>query len=98
MLTLALLAIAVHTGTMSPAPAGRRPVSAPSRSETAATGRPRLRLLVRIESPAAITSLRISDLIENVRTIWRPYADIDFSGIGAEAATRYDDELRLLIK
>ncbi len=56
-----------------------------------------MRLLVRIDSPAAITGLRIADLMENVRTIWRPYAEIDFGGIGAEAAASYDDELRLLI-
>jgi hypothetical protein len=34
--------------------------------------------------------------MENLRTIWRPYAEIDFGGPGAGAGA-YDDALRLLI-
>jgi hypothetical protein len=98
MLTLALLVVVVQTGTRPPAPSARRwPVSVLSRSETSMTGGPRLRLLVQIDSPAAASDLRIADLMENVRTIWRPYADIDFGGIEVEAAANHDDQLRLLI-
>jgi hypothetical protein len=98
MLTLALLAVVVQTGAMSPSPnAGRWAVSVPSRSEPSTTGGPRLRLRVRIDSPPATTGLRIADLMENVRAIWRPYAEIDFVGIGLEGAAGYDDELHLLI-
>jgi hypothetical protein len=98
MLTLVLLAIVVQTSAASPAPnARRRPVPVLSRSDTSTTAGPRFHLLVRIDSPAATTGFRIADLMQNVRTIWGPYADIDFGGIGVEAAARYDDELRLLI-
>ena len=83
---------------MPPAPNARHPpISVLSRSEPSATGAPRLRLLVRIDSPATFTGLRVADLIESIRTIWRPYAEIDFCGIGDEAVASYDDELRLLI-
>ena len=93
-----LIAIVAHAGAMSPAPMTRRsPVRVFSRSETSATGGRRLRLLVRIDSRAAITSIRVTDLIEHVRQIWRPYAEIDFAEIGAAAAAIHDDELRLLI-
>jgi len=97
MLTLALLAVVVQAGAMSPEPnAGRRAVSVLSRSEASATGGPRLRLRVRIDSPPAATGFRIADLMENIRAIWRPYAEIDF-GIAVEGAAGYDDELHLLI-
>src|SRR5215208_6483583 len=98
MLTLALLALVVQAGVMSGAPnAGHPPVSILARSETPAISGPRFRLLVRIDSPPEISGLGIGDLIENVRSIWRPYADVDFGRIGAEALVRYDDELCLLI-
>jgi hypothetical protein len=98
MVAPALIAIVVHASAMSRVTMTRRsPVAVLSRSETSTAGGPRLRLLVRIDAPAAITSIRIADLIENVREIWRPYAEIDFAEIGAAAAGIHDDELRLAI-
>ena len=99
MIALALLAIVVQAGATSAAPtiSRRSPVTVLSRSDTSTTGGRRVRLLVRIDSHAAITGIRTADLIENIREIWRPYAEIDFAEIGTEAAATYDDELRLLI-
>jgi len=98
LLTLALFAIVVQTGALPSALNARHsPVSVLSPSETSATAAPRLRLLVRIDSPAATTAVRIADLMENVRTIWRAYAEIDFAAIAVDVAGSHDDELRLLI-
>ena len=43
------------------------------------------------------SDIRIADLIESIREIWRPFAEIEFAAIGTEAAGPCDDELRLLI-
>ena len=98
MIAPALIAvIVVHAGAMSPATATRRaPGTVLARSDPSTTAGRRLRLLVRIDSHAAIKGIPIADLIENVREIWRPHAEIDFADIGGEAAA-YDDELRLVI-
>jgi hypothetical protein len=70
---------------------------------------PRLRVLVRIDPGGASRDLRIPDVVDQVREIWRPYIDIEFAdaaapSVGSDAAPdlpdglpRYDDELRLLI-
>jgi hypothetical protein len=98
MIASALLAIVVHTGAASDAPAAARTAHAVlSRPGTSTTGGRRLRLLVRIDSHPAITDLPIGDLREHIREIWRPYAEIDFAEVGAEAAAPHDDELHLLI-
>lgn len=54
-------------------------------------------MLVRIDSRAAIKGMQIADVIENVRAIRRPYAEIDFDDVGGEARGIYDDQLRLAI-
>jgi hypothetical protein len=99
VIALAFLVIVVQASGTWPASilSSRSPVTVLSRSETSSTGGRRLRVLVRIDAHAAIKELRIEDLIDNVREIWRPYAEIDFADTGSEAAVPYDDELRLAI-
>ena len=100
MIALAILAIVVQASAsgLSAAPtATRLPVTIPSRSDASTTGGRHLRVVVRTDSHAEIKGVRIAELIENIRKIWRPYADIDFAETGSVAAAGYDDELRLVI-
>jgi hypothetical protein len=68
-------------------------------SALSAAPAPRLRVLVRIDPGGASQGVRIPEVVDQVREIWRPYIDIEFAD--AEAPPHdlpgYDDELRLLI-
>jgi hypothetical protein len=78
--------------------------------ENTAAPAPRLRVLVRVDPGGASQGVRIPEVVDQVREIWRPYVDIEFAdaeapraGLGAvppdppHDLPGYDDELRLLI-
>jgi hypothetical protein len=58
---------------------------------------PRPRVLVRTSSQGPIRGIRMADVINEVREIWRPYADIDFADADSAGISGYDDDLLLVI-
>jgi hypothetical protein len=97
-MVLAFLALVLHIGSSWPVASVMTITSAvATTSPPETTTAPRLRVLVRIDARGAGQGIRIPDVLDQVRGIWRPYIDIDFADGRTVNAPGYDDELTLVI-
>ena len=65
-------------------------------SESAATVR-RLRVIVRLDADSATKGIQMDNVFDEVRAIWKPYADVDFAGSADLRVSSSDADLRLMI-
>ena len=72
-------------------------ISATSSAPPASAASSTLRVLVRVDTHAAVQHVRLPELIRNVQAIWKPYADIVFADIADLAGDGYDDEISLVV-
>ena len=56
-----------------------------------------LRVRVRVDTRAAERHVRLADLMDTVRAIWKPYADIVFADTADLGGDGYDEELQLVV-
>jgi hypothetical protein len=56
----------------------------------------RLRVLVTVDARTATTGVRVSEVMDDVRAIWRPYLDLELGGQDA-IHSPYDDQVRVAI-
>lgn len=81
----AALALAVLAGSAMPPP--------PAASVASSV----LRVRVRVDTRAADRYVRLADLMDTVRAIWKPYADIVFADTADLGGDGYDEELQLVV-
>jgi hypothetical protein len=57
----------------------------------------RLRVLVSIDLRTANNGVHVSEVMDDVRAIWKPYLDLEFDGQEVVSSTTYDDQVRVAI-
>jgi hypothetical protein len=57
----------------------------------------RLRVLVTVDLRTADNGFHVSEVMDDVRAIWKPYLDLEFDGRDAVSNTLYDDQVRVAI-
>jgi hypothetical protein len=57
----------------------------------------RLTVLVRVDTHALERYVEVTDVIREIRAVWKPYADIDVIDLADAAQGPYDDTVRLLV-
>jgi hypothetical protein len=56
-----------------------------------------IRVRVQIDTRAVEKQLPLAELVQNVRTIWKPYAEIVFADTADSGDDEYDDNLQLVV-
>jgi hypothetical protein len=57
----------------------------------------RLRVLVSVDLQTANNGVHVSEVMDDVRAIWKPYLDLEFDGGQDAISTPYDDQVRVAI-
>ena len=57
----------------------------------------RLRVIVRLDADSATKGIEMTHVFDEVRAIWKPYADVDFAGAADPRVSGSDADLRLVI-
>jgi hypothetical protein len=76
--------------------AGSAPASLPPPA-SGAVGPSRLRVQVRLDMRAAGQLVHIAALMDTVRSIWRPYADITFADVAEANLQGFDETVHLIV-
>src|SRR5437867_2979314 len=58
---------------------------------------PHLAVLVRLDTQSFDRHVRTAEMIRDIRTLWAPYADIDFADLAAPVERTYDGTVRLVL-